>query len=141
MPHIEIMKFCQDHWSLLLLVRQKLGRKINKGYFFCSLLVKNMTASPSFLHNHHPLMEQITIKTLNPKCLLYWCLVEFIDWKYNQSCWYFDPSCELAHYYLVHAPTPPTELSWIYHIYTHLQTENEAQSRKKFLLVSMNSIN
>jgi hypothetical protein len=24
------------------------------------------------------------------------CLYEFIDWKYSQSCWYFDPSCELA---------------------------------------------
>ncbi len=23
---------------------------------------------------------------------LYWSLIEFIDWRYNQSCWYFDPA-------------------------------------------------
>jgi hypothetical protein len=31
-------------------------------------------------------MDQITIKTPNPKCRLCWCLIEFIDWKYSQSC-------------------------------------------------------
>jgi hypothetical protein len=25
----------------------------------------------------------------NPKCRLYWCLIEFIDWIYSQLCWYF----------------------------------------------------
>jgi hypothetical protein len=25
------------------------------------------------------------------KCRLYWCLIEFIDWRYSQSCWYFRP--------------------------------------------------
>jgi hypothetical protein len=35
--------------------------------------------------------DQITIKTPNSKCLLYWCLIEFIDWRYSQSCWYFQP--------------------------------------------------
>ncbi len=34
----------------------------------------------------------ITIKTPNPKCRLYWCLREFIDWRYSQSCWYFRPA-------------------------------------------------
>jgi hypothetical protein len=33
-------------------------------------------------------MDQITIKTPNPKCRLYWCLREFID---SQPCWYFRP--------------------------------------------------
>ncbi len=28
-------------------------------------------------------------KTPDPKCRLYWCLIEFIDWRYSQSCWYF----------------------------------------------------
>ncbi len=38
-----------------------------------------------------------TPKTPNPKCRLYWCFIEFIDWRYNRSCWYFrTPSCELA---------------------------------------------
>ncbi len=36
-------------------------------------------------------MDQITIKTQNCKCRLYWCLLEFIDWSYSQSCWYFRP--------------------------------------------------
>ncbi len=32
-----------------------------------------------------------TIKTPNPKCRLYWCLIEFIDWRYSLSCWFFRP--------------------------------------------------
>ncbi len=36
-------------------------------------------------------MDQIDIKTPNPKCRLY-CLVEFINWRYSQSCWYFRPA-------------------------------------------------
>jgi hypothetical protein len=32
------------------------------------------------------------IKTPNPKCRLYWRLIEFIDWRYSQSCWYFQPA-------------------------------------------------
>ncbi len=31
-------------------------------------------------------MDQIPIKTPNPKYSLYWCLIEFIDWIYSQSC-------------------------------------------------------
>jgi hypothetical protein len=37
------------------------------------------------------IMDQITIKATNPKCRLYWCLIEFIDWRYSQSCWYCRP--------------------------------------------------
>ncbi len=36
-------------------------------------------------------MDQIFIKTQIPKCRLYWCLIEFIDWRYSQSLWYFRP--------------------------------------------------
>ncbi len=36
-------------------------------------------------------MDQIAIKTPNPKCRLYWCLIDFIDWRQSQSCWYFRP--------------------------------------------------
>ncbi len=38
-----------------------------------------------------PGMDQISIKTPNPKCRLYWCLIEFIYWRYSQSWWYFRP--------------------------------------------------
>jgi hypothetical protein len=34
-------------------------------------------------------MDQITIMPPNPKCRLYWFLIEFSDWRYSQSCWYF----------------------------------------------------
>ncbi len=36
-------------------------------------------------------IDQITIKTSKPNCRLYWCLIEFIDGRYSQSCWYFRP--------------------------------------------------
>ncbi len=36
-------------------------------------------------------MDLITIKTPKPKCRLYWCLIEIIDWRYGQSCWNFRP--------------------------------------------------
>jgi hypothetical protein len=38
-----------------------------------------------------PPMDKITLKTPNPKCRLYWCLIEFRDWRYSQSWWYFRP--------------------------------------------------
>ncbi len=54
-------------------------------------------------------MDQISIKTPNPKCCHYWCLIEFIDWRYSQSCWYFRPllwtSAPLT-FPLVHLPPP-----------------------------------
>jgi hypothetical protein len=34
----------------------------------------------------------IIYKDTKNKCRLYWCLIEFIDWRYSQSCWYFRPS-------------------------------------------------
>ncbi len=34
-------------------------------------------------------LDQKTKKTTNPKCRFYWCLIEFIDWRHSQSCWYF----------------------------------------------------
>jgi hypothetical protein len=36
-------------------------------------------------------MDQISIKTANPKCRVYWCLIEFIDLRLRQTCWYFRP--------------------------------------------------
>ncbi len=37
------------------------------------------------------IMDEGIIKKPSPKCRLYWCLIEFIDWRYSQSCWYFRP--------------------------------------------------
>jgi hypothetical protein len=49
--------------------------------------------------------DQITIKTPNPKFCLYWCLIEFIDWRYSHAG-IFESSCELAHLYLLSSPPP-----------------------------------
>ncbi len=61
------------------------------------------------LNNTYIVMDQITIKTPNPKCRLYWHLMEFIDWRHGQSCWYFRPllwtSAPLT-FSLVHLPPP-----------------------------------
>ncbi len=42
--------------------------------------------APSWNCECNESIDQITIKTPNPKCRLYWCLIEFIDWRYSQSC-------------------------------------------------------
>jgi hypothetical protein len=31
-------------------------------------------------------VDKITIKTPTPICRLYWCFVEFIEWRYCHSC-------------------------------------------------------
>ncbi len=55
-------------------------------------------------------MGQIYIKTPNPKWRRYWCLIEFIDWRYSQSCLYFRAllwtSAPLS-FSLIHQPPPP----------------------------------
>ncbi len=69
------------------------------------LLYKGCLADCPVPHHHHlashhgvhlslinvNTMDEGTIKTQNPKCRLYWCLINFIDWRYSQSCWYFRP--------------------------------------------------
>ncbi len=56
-------------------------------------------------------MDQIYVKTQNPKCRLYWCLIEFIGRRYNQSCWYFRPllwaSAHLTFSLVVLPPSSP----------------------------------
>ncbi len=51
-----------------------------------------------------------TIKTPNPKCRHYWRLIELIDRRYSQSCWYFRlllwTRAPLT-FSLVHLPPPP----------------------------------
>ncbi len=56
-------------------------------------------------------MDQISMKTPNLKCRLHWSFLEFIDWRYSRSCWYFWPflwtSAPLT-FSLVHLPSPPS---------------------------------
>ncbi len=60
-------------------------------------------------------MNQITIKTPNPKFLSLLVFNRFYRQEYSQSCWYFDPSCELAPLYPSHWLTfsPPPFPVWI----------------------------
>ncbi len=52
----------------------------------------------------------MAVKTPNPKCCLYWCLIEFIDWRYSQSYWYFRPALwtiAALTFFLVSSPSCP----------------------------------
>ncbi len=67
-------------------------------------------------------------KTPNPKCRLYWCLLEFIDWRYSQSCWYFRPALwtvDSLTLSLVNFSPPPPPLPCVnkYILYTRTQTD------------------
>jgi hypothetical protein len=50
--------------------------------------------SPNTKHTNliDNILDEIIMKATNPKCRLYWCSIEFIDWRYSQSCWYFRPA-------------------------------------------------
>ncbi len=59
----------------------------------CTKLTAFMTRGCFFGHlgkgTSHRLINHKDTKT---KSRLYWCLIEFIVWRYSQSCWYFRPS-------------------------------------------------
>jgi hypothetical protein len=44
--------------------------------------------TPTYTVDHGLINYKDTIS----KCRLYWFLIEFTDWRYSQSCWYFRPS-------------------------------------------------
>jgi hypothetical protein len=70
----------------------------NKTQYNCVKTYLQAKLSPPICYiSFVALMDQISTKTPNPKCRLYWCLIELIFWRYSQSCWYF-PSllCELV---------------------------------------------
>ncbi len=71
------------------------------------VLVQYLYNTVFWVHPNHGLINYKHTKT---KCRLYWCLIEFVDWKYSQSCWYFRPSFVTIApltFSLVHIP-PPT---------------------------------
>ncbi len=54
----------------------------------------------------------INYKNTETKCLLYWCLIEFIDCRYSQSYWYFRTSIvNFCPYYLLQLHLPHTSPS------------------------------
>jgi hypothetical protein len=61
-------------------------------YLFRNFGILSLQCTPCFVHRVDakplylegaivPSMDQITIKTPNPKYCLYWCFIEFIDWR------------------------------------------------------------
>ncbi len=64
--------------------------------------------SPSSFHRSLIwIMDEGTIKTQNCKCRLYWCLIECIDWRYSQTCWYFRPLLWTVVLLPARRPPPP----------------------------------
>jgi hypothetical protein len=55
--------------------------------------------------NNAESMDQISIKTPNPNCRLYWSLIEFVVRRYSHVG-IFDPFCELAPLLFTGSPTP-----------------------------------
>ncbi len=50
----------------------------------------------------------INYKETKTKCRLYWYLIEFIDWRYSQQCWYFLPNfVNYCLYNLLSGSLPP----------------------------------
>ncbi len=67
-------------------------------------------------------MDYLTLKTPNPKCRLYWVLIEFIDWRYSQSCCFSTQLCDLcpSQASLWYALPPPPFPVWISILYLAL---------------------
>jgi hypothetical protein len=72
------------------------------------------------------IMDLLTLKTPDPKFRLYWCLIEFIYWRYSQSC--FDRVCEQLplklSLWLALSPFPPSlceEVYCIHNFFPHTQ--------------------
>ena len=53
---------------------------------YCRVVNLSKAQMPrTFIQIFSTTMDQITIKTSNPKCRIYWYLIEFIAWRYSQS--------------------------------------------------------
>ncbi len=85
----------RDRAQQLLLLRQILTQKRNQ---IMTMMRRRLSD-----------MDEGTIKTPNPKCRLYWCLIEFIDWRHSPS-YTFDPICELLPLYLLSDLPHPSPL-------------------------------
>ncbi len=84
-------------------------------------------------------MGQITIKTPNPKCRLYWCLIDFIDGRYSQSCWHFRPLLWTRAALTSHWFTYQT-IKWkqlLLHIWRNTKTNGKQQLENPFRIGSM----
>ncbi len=58
----------------------------NMSYILCFSLLVVLTYISSWRWCITLVMDQKSIKTPNPKCRLYWFLIELIDWRCSQWC-------------------------------------------------------
>jgi hypothetical protein len=68
------------------------------------------------------------LKNLPVKSLFGRCLSKFIDWRCNQSRWYFRPSfvnCCPSSFSLVTPPPPPYVNDYTVYTYTEVEFKNE----------------
>ncbi len=59
---------------------------LHEGDFWGGWLCAGCRLTMTYVHG------LINYKETKTECRLYWCLLEFIDWEYSQSYWYFWPS-------------------------------------------------
>ncbi len=115
-----------------------------KRYIFNSLLLLLLYPPNRFLHG------LINYKDTKPKCCLYWCIIEFIDWRYSQSCWHFRPSfvnyCT-SNFLSGYLSPPPSFPVWISKLtYTRIIEEGRAARKSPnekfgyFLSMSQQSV-
>ncbi len=83
---------CKRDTDIVHQIRWTHVQIINKyaGYvcvIFLKVFSKLSCVGQSYTYEY--IKNLITIKTPNPECHLYWCFIEFIDWRYSPSCWYF----------------------------------------------------
>ncbi len=87
----------------------------------CGEVVGGENAETTLVFVHT--IDQLTMKTPNPKCRLYWWLKEFLEWDTVSHVGIFDPSCKLAPLYLLSSSPPPplpfvSKYRSIYNIHT-----------------------
>ena len=81
----------------------------NKVEYGVALNIQSWQGSACQATGTDDVMDEITIKTTNPKSHLYWCLIEFIDWRYSRHVGIFDRFVENIApltFSLVHHPPP-----------------------------------
>jgi hypothetical protein len=78
---------CKKGGGSFTVTRKKGFRAAGRTNHFCR--PHTLISSKGVLRAVHGLNNY---KDTNPKCRLYWCLREFIDWRFSQSCWHFRPA-------------------------------------------------
>ncbi len=95
-------------------------------YYRCVFAFSGVTNNHGLINNIVTKAECCHLRKFTCKGTLRRCLLEFIDWRYSQSCWYFRPSCVkccpsllLSGSSIPTSPPPPRVKKYI--VYTRIQ--------------------